>query len=123
MTALAESTAASSVPAPLIEARGVAAGYGPQPVITDISLEVRPGEVVALLGRNGAGKTTTLLALSGELPLLGGTVLLDGRPTRAPLHRRARSGLAFVTEERSVFKTMSAGDNLRVGNSDPAAAL
>ena len=109
--------------APVLEARGLTAGYGAQPVVHDVDLVVHPGEVVALLGRNGAGKTTTLLALSGELPLLAGTVFLDGRPTKAPLHRRARRGLAFVTEERSVFKELSASDNLRVGDCDPQAAL
>jgi len=108
---------------PVLETRDLCAGYGAQPVVHDVSIEVRPGEVVALLGRNGAGKTTTLLALSGELPLLGGEVILEGRVTRAPLYRRARAGLGFVTEERSVFKTMSAGDNLRVGGSDVDAAL
>src|SRR5512138_1858992 len=89
--------------APVIEAREVSAGYGPQPVIYDINLVVEPGEVVGLLGANGAGKTTTLLTLSGELPLLSGEVLQDGTATHAPLHRRARQGLTFVTEEKSVF--------------------
>jgi branched-chain amino acid transport system ATP-binding protein len=108
---------------PVLEARGLTAGYGPQPVVHGVDLVVEPGEVVTLLGRNGAGKTTTLLALSGELPLMEGSVLLDGKPTRHPLHRRARGGLAYVTEERSVFKTMSARDNLRIGDADPDAAL
>ena len=51
--------------APVLDVRGLSAGYGAQPVVHDVDLEVRAGEVVALLGRNGAGKTTTLLALSG----------------------------------------------------------
>jgi branched-chain amino acid transport system ATP-binding protein len=100
---------------PLIEARSVSAGYGGQPVVHDLDLTVGPGEVVCLLGPNGAGKTTTLLALSGELPLLGGEVLFEGEPTTAPLYRRARAGLAYVTEERSVFKSLSGLDNLRCG--------
>jgi branched-chain amino acid transport system ATP-binding protein len=108
---------------PAIEAAGLSAGYGPQPVIHDIDLAVHPGEVVALLGANGAGKTTTLLALAGELPLLGGEVRLDGRPTRAPLHRRARQGLTFVTEEKSVFMGLSTRDNLRVAQVDVDDAL
>src|SRR5690349_2802707 len=98
----------------VLEARDVSAGYGPQPVITNINLEVRPGEVVALLGPNGAGKTTTLLALSGELPPLTGQVLLDGTSTKSPLYKRSRNGLMFVTEEKSVFMGLSARDNLRV---------
>jgi branched-chain amino acid transport system ATP-binding protein len=108
---------------PVIEARGMSSGYSGQPVVRDVDLEVRPGEVVCLLGSNGAGKTTTLLAMSGELPLLAGEVLLDGEPTKAPLFRRARAGMAYVTEERSVFKGLSARDNLRCGDVTPAEAL
>jgi branched-chain amino acid transport system ATP-binding protein len=108
-----------------IEARGVTTGYGPQPVIHDIDIEVNPGEVVAILGANGAGKTTTMLALAGELPLHSGEVLLDGEVTKAPLHARAKRGLMFVTEEKSVFKGMSTRDNLRLAgvNIDDALAL
>jgi branched-chain amino acid transport system ATP-binding protein len=109
--------------APALEARGVTAGYGPQPVIHDVALVVQPGEVVGLLGANGAGKTTTLLALAGELPLLSGEVLLDGAVTTAPLHRRARQGLTFVTEEKSVFMGLSARDNLRVAGVDHEVAM
>ena len=76
--------------------------------------------MVGLLGANGAGKTTTLLTLAGELPLLSGEVLLDGTPTKAPLHRRARQGLTFVTEEKSVFMGLTARDNLRVAGVDIA---
>ena len=108
---------------PLIEARGMSAGYGGQPVVHDIDLAVGPGEVVCLLGPNGAGKTTTLLAMSGELPLLVGEVLFEGEPTKDPLYRRARAGLAYVTEERSVFKSLSGFDNLRCGGVTAADAL
>ena len=101
----------------------MSAGYGPQPVINDINIEVHAGEVVALLGPNGAGKTTTLLALSGELTPLKGEIRLDGTATRSPLYKRARNGLTFVTEEKSVFKGMSTRDNLRVGGVDIADAL
>lgn len=113
----------STTGTPAIEARGISAGYGPQPVIYDIDLVVHPGEVVALLGANGAGKTTTLLTLAGELPSLSGDVLLAGEMTKAPLHVRARKGLTFVTEEKSVFMGMSTRDNLRVGGVDVDAAL
>src|ERR1700761_6622589 len=79
---------------PVLEARKLSAGYGQAPVIRDIDLVVNPGEVVAILGPNGAGKTTTLLALSGELPLLSGQVLMGGSVIKGPLHKRARRGLA-----------------------------
>src|SRR4028118_97784 len=97
----------------VLEARGLSTGYAGQPVVHDLDLVVGQGEVVCLLGPNGAGKTTTMLALSGELPLLDGSVLMDGEPTKAPLHKRARSGLGYVTEERSVFKGLSARANRR----------
>lgn len=101
----------------------MSAGYGGQPVVHDLDLVVSPGEVVCLLGPNGAGKTTTLLAMSGELPLLGGEVVFEGEPTTAPLYRRARAGLAFVTEERSVFKSLTGFDNLRTGGVTPGDVL
>ena len=108
--------------APVIAVRGMSTGYAGQPVVHDLSFEVEPGEIVCLLGPNGAGKTTTMLALSGELPLLAGEVEVDGKVTKAPPHRRARQGMSYVTEERSVFKGMSLRDNLRVGGVDPATA-
>src|SRR4051794_5859610 len=106
-----------------LEAQGLCAGYNAQAVVHGIDIVVRPGEVVALLGPNGAGKTTTLLALAGDLPLLDGEVRLNGVATTAPLHRRARMGLSFVTEERSIFKSLSARDNLRVADVDVEHAL
>jgi branched-chain amino acid transport system ATP-binding protein len=109
--------------APVIAAREMSTGYAGQPVVHDVSFEVNPGEVVCLLGPNGAGKTTTMFAMSGELPLLGGDIEFDGRTTKAPLHRRARAGLSYVTEERSVFKGMSTRDNLRVARVDLDAAV
>lgn len=84
---------------------------------------MRPGEVVGLLGANGAGKTTTLLALAGDLQLIDGEVRLFGSTTNSPLHARAAAGLAFVTEERSVFMKLSVKDNLRLGRVDPDVAL
>ena len=107
----------------VLATRGLSAGYAGQPVVHDVDMEVAAGEVVCLLGPNGAGKTTTLLTLSGELPAIKGEVLLDGAPTKAPLHRRARAGLGYVTEERSVFKGMSARDNLRCADVDPKEAI
>jgi branched-chain amino acid transport system ATP-binding protein len=121
VTSLAEPTTTTT--APILEARDLSAGYGPQPVVSGINIEVHPGEVVALLGPNGAGKTTTLLALSGELPPLSGQVLLHGAVTKSALFKRARNGLMFVTEEKSVFMGLSARDNLRVARVDTEAAL
>jgi branched-chain amino acid transport system ATP-binding protein len=108
---------------PALQATGLTAGYGPQPVIHDLNLEVGAGEVVTLLGANGAGKTTTLQALSGVLPLHKGEVLFGGKPEKGPLHKRARKGMGYVTEERSIFKTLSLIDNLRCGGVAVSDAL
>ena len=102
----------------LLEARNISAGYGGVEIVRDVSLEVHPGEVVALLGANGAGKTTTLLTLAGVLKPLGGEILIDGQATTAPLHRRARKGMAFVAEERSIFPRLTTRQNLAVGRAD-----
>ena len=102
----------------LIEARQISAGYGGVEIVRDLSLEVHAGEVVALLGANGAGKTTTLLTLAGELAPLDGEVLMDGERTTAPLYRRARKGMAFVTEERSIFPKLTTRQNLAVARAD-----
>lgn len=109
---------------PLVETRGLVAGYGAGiEIVHGIDIEVRPGEVVALLGANGAGKTTTILTLAGELPALAGEVLWNGQPTSAPLYQRARDGLALVTEERAVLMQMTVTDNLRVSRCDQGRAL
>ena len=107
----------------VLAAKDMSTGYAGQPVVHDLSFEVAPGQVVCLLGPNGAGKTTTMLALSGELPVISGEVVFEGAKGGAALHRRARAGLAYVTEERSVFKSISARDNLRVGGVDSGDAI
>jgi ABC-type branched-subunit amino acid transport system ATPase component len=99
----------------VLEARGLFAGYHGVPVVRDLNLVLYPGEIVALLGPNGAGKTTALLALSGDLPVIAGEVSFVGKVSRDPLHRRARRGLSFVTEERSVFMRLTVEENLKVG--------
>jgi branched-chain amino acid transport system ATP-binding protein len=97
-----------------LDVRGLTAGYGDVPVLHGIDLRVEPGELVALLGPNGAGKTTTMLALSGVLPSTG-EVRFEGTPFTGPLHRRARRGLGFITEERAVFRQLSTRTNLSLG--------
>jgi branched-chain amino acid transport system ATP-binding protein len=101
---------------PVLEARELSAGYGDVPVLHDVNLTVGAGKIVVLLGPNGAGKTTLLLSLAGTLPLLGGQVLVEGVATREPLFRRARAGLGLVTDDRSIFRGLTALENLRVGS-------
>ena len=106
-----------------LRAGQITAGYHGRPVITDLDLEVRFGEIVALLGANGAGKTTTLRALSGQIPLLGGEVTINGkRPDRA-FHRRVRAGLGVLSERRCLAMALTAAENLRLGQGTTEAAL
>jgi branched-chain amino acid transport system ATP-binding protein len=107
----------------LLRAKGLAAGYYGHPVVRGLDLDVQPGEVVALVGANGAGKTTTLMALAGSLDAMEGEVWFEGERTKAPLHVRARRGMSYVTEERSVFMRLTTAENLRVGNCDEAHAV
>jgi branched-chain amino acid transport system ATP-binding protein len=102
----------------LLEARGLSVGYTDVPVVTDLHLGVRPGEVVAILGPNGAGKTTVLLGLAGELKPTAGEVRWGGSITRAPMYVRCREGMSFVTEEKSVIFSLTVMDNLRLGRGD-----
>ena len=106
----------------MLAVRGLTVGYGDVPVVHDVDLIVGAGEVVAFLGPNGAGKTTTMLALGGVIPS-NGDVQLDGRPLRGPLHRRARRGMGFITEERAVFRRLSTRTNLTLGAAGLDGAL
>jgi branched-chain amino acid transport system ATP-binding protein len=103
---------------PVLALKDLSAGYGATEVIRDINLEVHAGEVVALLGANGAGKTTTILTMAGELIPQTGEVLWDGVPVTTPLEKRAREGLRLITEERSVFMSLTVADNLRLAHRD-----
>jgi branched-chain amino acid transport system ATP-binding protein len=109
----------------LLELRHLSAGYGDRAVVHDLCITVGKGEIVALLGANGAGKSTTLLAAVGELPPLSGEVRWLDSPVSTSLHQRARQGLAFVPEDRSVLRSMSVRDNLLLGPGgiDPAIVL
>ncbi|MEK6607242.1 MAG: ABC transporter ATP-binding protein [Myxococcota bacterium] len=87
----------------LLGAASVAVGYDERPIVSDVSLEIRPGDALAILGANGAGKTTLLRALAGIMPVLAGEVTLDGRPIRA--HRRPAIArrLAYVPQEMTLL--------------------
>jgi branched-chain amino acid transport system ATP-binding protein len=92
-------------------------------VVHDLDIHANPGEIVALLGANGAGKTTTLLTLAGALPALGGQVTMGGKSAARGLTGRARQGMSLVTDDRSVLRGLTVRENLRLGGTDPAAAL
>lgn len=91
----------------------LSAGYAGMPVVRDVSLDVRSGEVVVLLGPNGAGKTTTLKTAAGFLPVIAGSVTTVGRPVdRTSTATLARAGLSYVPETRATFATLSVRENL-----------
>jgi ABC-type branched-subunit amino acid transport system ATPase component/branched-subunit amino acid ABC-type transport system permease component len=118
-----EAGAAHRGAARVVETAELSVSYNGIPVLHGVGLYVEEGEVVGLLGPNGAGKTTTLLAIAGELPLAGGEVALFGRRASGALHQRAKDGLSFITEERSVFMRQTVLDNLRVGRVAPESAF
>lgn len=90
--------------------------YGSSHTLRGVSLEIKKGECLTLLGRNGVGKTTLLKCLMGVLPVAGGRVVLDGRDvTRLKPHQRARSGIAFVPQGRDIFARLTVEENLLMG--------
>ena len=92
------------------------AGYGAAPVLDNVSLDVRPGEMVTIIGSNGAGKSTTMRAISGLLRPVDGVIVLDNAPiSELETHQIARRGLALVPEGRQVFPELSVLDNLVLG--------
>jgi branched-chain amino acid transport system ATP-binding protein len=94
---------------------GLSAGYREVPVVRDVNLEVRPGEVVALLGPNGAGKTTTLETIAGLNRPLAGTVELGGESIGGkPAYLLARKSLALVPEGRALFPGLTVREHLRL---------
>ena len=98
----------------LLELDGVAARYGPVQALSDVSLVVREGEVVAVLGANGAGKTTTLRAISGTVSR-SGAVELDGKPLKGGPEAAAKAGVAHVPEGRGTFVDLTVNENLKLG--------
>jgi branched-chain amino acid transport system ATP-binding protein len=100
----------------LLELRHVGVRYGKVDALKGISLEVRRGEIVTLIGANGAGKTTTLKAISGLARLSSGMILLGGqRIDRLPPHQIVKLGVCQAPEGRGVFPGMSVAENLAMG--------
>ena len=93
--------------------RDLHAWYGESHILHGVDFEVRPGEVVTLLGRNGAGKTTTLKTVMGMVPRRQGSIRFEGHElTCLPSNRIARLGLAFCPEERGIFASLDVEENL-----------
>ncbi len=100
----------------MLEVEGLRSAYGRIEVLKGVSLKVRAGEVVALVGSNGAGKTTLLRALSGVQPITGGEIRFNGqRIERLAPHGRVELGITQSPEGRQVFGPLTVEDNLRLG--------
>ena len=104
----------------LLDAHGLCAWYGAAQILFDLNLQVRRGEVVALMGRNGAGKSTTLKTLMGLMDKRKGTVRFMQRDvsTRQP-YQIAALGMGFVPEDRRIFVDLTVAENLEVGRQPP----
>ncbi|MEI9989227.1 MAG: LPS export ABC transporter ATP-binding protein [Rhizomicrobium sp.] len=92
----------------------IAKAYNRRPVVRSVSLTLKRGEVVGLLGPNGAGKTTCFYMISGLVPADAGTIEVDGVDvTRMPMYRRARLGIGYLPQEASIFRGLTAEENIR----------
>ena len=104
------------VPEPLISVEGVHTYYGKSHVLHGVSLEVGRGEVVGLIGRNGVGKSTTLKTIMGIINASAGRISFEGRQISGlPPHKLARIGIAYVPEDRRIFRLLTVMENLRTG--------
>ena len=102
--------------AAILEVEGLDASYGQAQILFDVSLLLRRGETVALMGRNGAGKSTTLKAIMGLVPAHARALRFAGRDIAGhPSYRIARLGLGYVPEERRIFTDLTVYENLEVG--------
>ena len=107
----------------MLSVEGIHSYYGKAHILSDLTFEVRRGEVVALLGRNGAGKSTTLKAVMGMLPLRSGSIAMQGIPvSNRPVHARARTGIGYVPEDRRIFTGLTVSENLEAGRRPIAGA-
>lgn len=110
----------------LLEVKHIETYYGPSQGLFGMSLGIRRGEVVGLLGRNGMGKTTTVRSITGLTPPRSGSIRFEGREVRSlPAYRVARLGISLVPEKRQVFPTLTVYENLiataanRLSSPDP----
>lgn len=100
----------------LLRVENLCAGYGPIEVLKGISLEVRAGEIVAMIGANGAGKTTTLLAISGCVPTRAGAIFFDDHNVaQLSAHQIVERGLSQSPEGRKIFPRLTVMENLEMG--------
>ncbi len=97
----------------VLKIENIQKSYGDKPILKDISMEVRQGEVVGLLGPNGAGKTTCFHCVTGLVSIDRGKIFMDGKNISSiPFYLRARLGLGYLPQENSVFRTLTVEQNI-----------
>src|SRR5690606_11643692 len=102
--------------AEMLEVQAIDQYYGGSHTLRGVSLSLRRGECLGLLGRNGVGKTTLLKCLMGVLPVAGGKVMFEGQDiSRLPPHRRAALGIAYVPQGRDIFARLTVEENIIMG--------
>jgi len=100
----------------VLRIRNLHAGYGNVQVLKGVSLHIRPGEIVTIIGANGAGKSTLLKAISGLIPSTGGEILFNDLPiTGIDADKIVRMGISHIPEGRKIFDRLSVGENLELG--------
>lgn len=98
---------------PTLYAKHLAKAYAKRPVVIDVSISVKSGQIVGLLGPNGAGKTTCFYMIAGLVAADKGNVLIDKQDiTTLPMHGRARAGIGYLPQEASVFRKLSVSNNI-----------
>jgi branched-chain amino acid transport system ATP-binding protein len=107
--------------APILAGRDLNTYYGQSHILRDVSIAIRPGETIGLMGRNGMGKTTLIRTLVGLVRARSGAVQIDGEDvTRAAAHAIARRGIAYVPEGRGIFASLTVAENISIAERSPA---
>lgn len=101
---------------PLLSIIGLSVNYGAIKALKGVSLDVFPGEIVAVIGANGAGKSTLMSAVMGDIPRSGGQILLDGKPLPSKSFQVAGAGVCLSPEGRKVFAPLTVHENLQMGS-------
>lgn len=111
------------MPEPMLRIDNIYTNYGSSQILQGLSLEVKPGEIVGILGRNGVGKTTLMRSIMGLTPARSGRIVFNGQEiTRLAPHRIARLGLGYVPQGRRVFPSLSVREHLQVTARERAAS-
>ena len=115
--AVAAEPSAQQPSAPILQVDNIHTAYGKSRILFGVSLDVQPGEIVALMGRNGVGKSTTFRSIMGLTPPTSGRIVFQGQDiTNAPPNRINRMGLGWVPEDRRIFPELTVWENLDVAS-------